>query len=171
MEKTMTMIIDESEELAAELLSLIDTIVKNDNRIASPVCWQLGEKVLMNYDVKLKPNLPHMRQDMSIALYDYSKMVNAALENEIMVAKDTIPYTTHKIKLECPETLKVCQDASRHTVSILDINSKDNEKHEKKSHTSKRNHKRNNSPWRKQVLYGDGDEELLNLNLEQWKFV
>ncbi|KAJ0614894.1 putative sister chromatid cohesion protein Pds5 [Helianthus annuus] len=113
MEKIMTMIIDENKELAPELLRLI---------ITSHVCWKLGEKVLMNYAAHRMPNLPEMGQDMSIALYDYSKMVARIcdtaleLENEITEAKETVPYTTHTIKLKCPETLKSCQDAIRHTV-------------------------------------------------------
>nr|GEV62316.1 hypothetical protein [Tanacetum cinerariifolium] len=71
MEKIMTMIIEENEELARELQALIITSLKKDNQIASPVCWQFGEKVLMICAAKLKPHPP----DMSIALYDYPKMV------------------------------------------------------------------------------------------------
>nr|GFD32944.1 phospholipase-like protein [Tanacetum cinerariifolium] len=77
------MIIEESEERAPKLQALIVANLMKDNQIASPVGWQLGEKVLMNWTAKLKPG------DMSIALYDYSKMISfmrkAALESHIMV--------------------------------------------------------------------------------------
>ena len=40
-------------------------------QIASPVCWQFGEKILKICAAKLKPHL----LDMSIAIYDCPKMV------------------------------------------------------------------------------------------------
>ncbi|KAI7728387.1 hypothetical protein M8C21_009464 [Ambrosia artemisiifolia] len=181
MEKIMTMVIDENEELAPELLSLIITTMKSDYRIASHVCWQLGEKVLMNYAAHRIPNIPEMGQDMSIALYDYSKMVarvcDTTLENEITEAKEAIPYTTHKIKLKCRETLKSCQDAIRHTV--LGLRSKDNVKHEKESDTLsgdppksftklKGKRKRNNSPGRKQVQSVEHGENLVGSRIKVW---
>nr|GEZ87523.1 phospholipase-like protein [Tanacetum cinerariifolium] len=45
MEKIMTMIIGESKELALDLEALI---IATLDKIDSPVCWQLGEKVLLN---------------------------------------------------------------------------------------------------------------------------
>ncbi|KAI3763264.1 hypothetical protein L1987_53718 [Smallanthus sonchifolius] len=121
MEEIMTMIIEESDELGLELVGLLVTFLKNNNPIASPVCWQLGEKVLMNFGARFKPHLPNMGHDMSIALYDYSRMVasicKTASENDTMEDKETTQYTTeqsrnvktHKIKIECLETASRCQ--------------------------------------------------------------
>nr|XP_043636113.1 sister chromatid cohesion protein PDS5 homolog B-B-like [Erigeron canadensis] len=120
MEKIMTMIIEESKELKHELQCNVVASVKRNNQITSHVCWQLGEKVLMNCAAQLKPDLPEMGRDMSIALYDYSKMVvhicKTASENYNTVANKMIPYTTeilnlgkdttNRRKLECIKTVR-----------------------------------------------------------------
>ncbi|MFS7911830.1 putative sister chromatid cohesion protein Pds5 [Helianthus anomalus] len=186
MEKIMTMIIDEHKELTPELLRLIVTTMERDNQITSHVCWKLGEKVLMNYAAHRMPNLPEMGQDMSIALYDYSKMVahicDTALESELTEAKETIPYTTHKIKLKRPVTLKSCQDAIRHTVNEKQAQSVEHGENLVGSRIEvwwpadrmyypgvvtffdfkKKRHK---------VLYDDGDVELINLKRQRWKLL
>ncbi|XP_071696973.1 uncharacterized protein [Rutidosis leptorrhynchoides] len=59
MEKIMTMIIEESREALA-LEALITTTLE---KIASPICLQLGEKVLKNCAAKLRPHLQNMEQD------------------------------------------------------------------------------------------------------------
>ncbi|KAK1413125.1 hypothetical protein QVD17_34892 [Tagetes erecta] len=91
MEKVMTLIIEESDELKLELVDLLVTFLRNNNPIASPVCWQLGEKVLMNFGARFKPHFPAMGRDMSIALYDYSRSVasicKTASENDIMTLR------------------------------------------------------------------------------------
>ncbi|XP_071697055.1 uncharacterized protein [Rutidosis leptorrhynchoides] len=113
MEKIMTMIIEESEK-ALELEALIITTLE---KIASPSCWRLGKKVLKKCAAKLRPHLPDMAQDVSIAFE----------------AKETIPCTSDTsklmndkidtVKLESPEenvnvepTLSNCQDLTRDTV-------------------------------------------------------
>ncbi|KAL8225722.1 hypothetical protein R6Q57_018279 [Mikania cordata] len=147
MEKIMTMIIDDSEEFGTELLSLIVRVVKSDNRIASPVCLQLGEKVLLNYAAQLKPNLPLMGQDMSIALYDYSKMVaricDTALENEIMA--ESVEHGENLVGSRIKVWWPMDQTYYPGVVKFYDFRNK-----------------------RHKVLYDDGDEELLNLERERW---
>ncbi|GJX66695.1 putative reverse transcriptase domain-containing protein [Tanacetum coccineum] len=114
MEKTMTMIIEESEERAPELQALRKSPMLL--QIASPVGWKLVEKVLMNSAAKLKPGLLNMGRDMSIALYDYSKMVSlmrkAALESHIMI-------------------IRHCQLGSSDTVNTKGTHCKIEPKHEK----------------------------------------
>ncbi|GJZ30067.1 phospholipase-like protein [Tanacetum coccineum] len=56
MEKIMTMIIDESKELSLDLEALI---IATLDKIDSPVCWQLGEKVLLNCPANLQTRLPN----------------------------------------------------------------------------------------------------------------
>ena len=85
MEKIMTMIVVDSKEFPHELVALLTTRVNEDNQviiisqiftiigslfilrvtfflqIVSPVCWELGEKVLKNCAARLnKPHLPDM---------------------------------------------------------------------------------------------------------------
>ncbi|PWA55242.1 phospholipase-like protein [Artemisia annua] len=141
MEKIMTMLIEESEELAIELQALILASMTKDNQSASPVCWQFGEKVLMICAAKLKPI-----DRMSIAVYDYPKMVaqicrttsEMLCNNHILFhgAKETIPFTYEtskmidKIKLECPatidmiQTLRHCKDTSMALKSVTEMNGK-----------------------------------------------
>ncbi|KAK9066049.1 hypothetical protein SSX86_015451 [Deinandra increscens subsp. villosa] len=161
MEEIMTMIIDESEELKLELVSLLVKFLKNNDRIASPVSWQLGEKVLMNFGARYKPNFPDMGRDMSIALYDYSRLVasicNSASKNDIMKDKGTTPYTTEvdtvrnaktrKMKIECLETADHCQHEEK-TDSCYDPPKCATEVNGKR--------KRNGSPLAKQIFSLNG---------------
>ncbi|GJZ27320.1 phospholipase-like protein [Tanacetum coccineum] len=89
MEKIMTMIIEESGELALDLEALI---IATLDKIDSPVCWQLGEKVLLNCAAKLQPPLPDMEAKETIP----STSETSNLRND----------TTHKIKVECPDENK-----------------------------------------------------------------
>ncbi|PWA73961.1 phospholipase-like protein [Artemisia annua] len=58
MEKILTMILGESKVFPHELVGLLTASVKKDNQIVSPVCSQLGEKVLKNCAARLsKPHL------------------------------------------------------------------------------------------------------------------
>ncbi|GJS78060.1 phospholipase-like protein [Tanacetum coccineum] len=196
MEKIMTMIIEESEERAPKLQALIVASLKKDNQIASPVGWQLGEKVLMNWTAKLKPGLLNMGRDMSIALYDYSKMVSlmrkAALESRIMDPKalgEHIPTTTNNIKQECLEeggnmvqTIRNCQLGSSDTVNTKGTHPKIEPKHEmttlsisgdppmpSKSVTrvnGKR--KRYTSPWKRWPKSAEHGENLVGSRVRVW---
>ncbi|GJZ07222.1 phospholipase-like protein [Tanacetum coccineum] len=71
MKKILTIIIEESEPLNLELVDLLVTSVRKENQIASPVCWELGDKVIKTCAAKLKPFLPDKVCDIGIALYDY----------------------------------------------------------------------------------------------------
>nr|XP_043622837.1 uncharacterized protein LOC122594451 [Erigeron canadensis] len=145
MEKIMTMIIEESKCLAPELVALLVTSVKKDNQIASPVCWQLGVKILTNCADHIKPHLPNIVRNMGIDHHDYSEMVacicNGRPVSEAMqVAEvgnslgETIPL--QKVKLEDLEegiiNMNVhCQLGTTDTVSPQGIHSGDKENHEK----------------------------------------
>ncbi|GKA82208.1 phospholipase-like protein, partial [Tanacetum coccineum] len=104
MERIMTMIIDESKELALDLEALI---IATLDKIDSPLCWQLGEKVLLNCAAKLQPRFPNME------------------------AKETIPSTsrtsntrnntTHKIKVECiEESVDTVQTLRHYEIATTD---------------------------------------------------
>ncbi|PWA34712.1 phospholipase-like protein [Artemisia annua] len=196
MEKIMTMIIEESEDRAPELQGLIVASLKKDKQIGSPVCWQLGEKVLMNWFAKLKPGLLNMGRDMSIALYDYTKMVSVmrktASESHIMDPKalgEHNPTTTNKIKLESLEemgnmvqTIRHCQLGSSDTVNTQGIHSEIGPKQEKttisvsgdppmpsksvKLVNGKR--KRYNTPWKKWAKSAEHGENLVGSRVRVW---
>ncbi|GKD59302.1 phospholipase-like protein [Tanacetum coccineum] len=128
MEKIMTMIIEESGELALDLEALINATL---DKIDSPVCWQLGEKVLLNCAAKLRPPLPDMEAKETIpSISETSNLRNDTLQeaketilsisetsnlrnDTLQEAKETIlsisetsnlrNYTTHTIKVECLE--------------------------------------------------------------------
>ncbi|XP_071698578.1 uncharacterized protein [Rutidosis leptorrhynchoides] len=110
MEKIMTMIIEESGD-ALSLEALINTILE---KTVSPICWQLGQKVLKNCDAKLRSHRTNMAQDEA-------KSSNPCTSDTNNLKNDT----THNIKVEpLEETIKMeqtligCQDSIRDGISI-----------------------------------------------------
>ncbi|KAM7475857.1 hypothetical protein LguiB_023100 [Lonicera macranthoides] len=75
MERTMTLVIEQSEELSAELLILLLTNVKLENKRAQPLAWKLGENVLKNCATTLKKCIPEAVKSMGIALGDFAEIV------------------------------------------------------------------------------------------------
>ncbi|PWA91427.1 phospholipase-like protein [Artemisia annua] len=99
------------------LLHLVDTL------IASPVCWQFGEKILKICAAKLKPHL----LDMSIAIYDCPKMVAHICKTASpMEVDDTISCTT-EANIDMVQTLRDCQDASTSITKMKVKRKRDNE--------------------------------------------
>ncbi|KAI7735718.1 hypothetical protein M8C21_010882 [Ambrosia artemisiifolia] len=131
MEKIMIMTIEESVELKPELVRLIVDFLKNKKQTQN--CRQLGEKVLINFAARFKPQFSDMGRDMSNALYDYS----------ILAA--SIGKT--KIKTECMDTEMRCQHEEQANLlydlsnSVAEVNGK---------------HKGNNNPMEKQVSSSEG---------------
>ncbi|KAG6728148.1 hypothetical protein I3842_02G158800 [Carya illinoinensis] len=75
METIMTLVIDESEEISSDLLVPLLATVKKENETASPIEWELGERIITNCAVKLKHCLKEAVQSMDIALDEYSQTV------------------------------------------------------------------------------------------------
>ncbi|GJX55002.1 phospholipase-like protein [Tanacetum coccineum] len=99
MKQIIVMIIEKTELLNHELVDLIVTSVRKENKIASPVCWQLGREVLKRCATQLKPHLP--------------KKVAEEVCSPLM---ETIPSTTDMSKLreEASRKRKLeCLDGSR----------------------------------------------------------
>nr|GEX60282.1 phospholipase-like protein [Tanacetum cinerariifolium] len=67
-EQIMTTIIVESGELALDLKALIITTL---DKIDSPVCWLLGERVLLNCAAKLQPRLLDMICGLWVDRFDF----------------------------------------------------------------------------------------------------
>ncbi|XP_062019041.1 sister chromatid cohesion protein PDS5 homolog C isoform X1 [Rosa rugosa] len=75
METIMTLVIEESEDISFELLSPLLASVKNDDEDILPISRKLGERVIENSAIKLKPHLAQEVETHGIALGDYSKVV------------------------------------------------------------------------------------------------
>ncbi|KAM3700168.1 hypothetical protein ACB098_05G077700 [Castanea mollissima] len=82
METIMTLVIDESEEISLDLLSPLLASVRKENQNVSPISWKLGEKVITNCAVKLKPYLKEAVGSMGIALDDYAQIVTSVCQSE-----------------------------------------------------------------------------------------
>ncbi|KAL5980453.1 hypothetical protein ACLOJK_028361 [Asimina triloba] len=80
METIMTLVIEESEDISSELLSLILSSVKKEDKDVSRISCRLGEKVIANCAEKLKPYLMQEVQSVKISLNDYSKVVASICE-------------------------------------------------------------------------------------------
>ncbi|KAL8230421.1 hypothetical protein R6Q57_000199 [Mikania cordata] len=99
-ESIMTSIIEESDEIAIELLSLLISHVKIENQIVCPASWKLAEKVLRNCFNTLKAYHETLRKLINSNLDDYAEVVillcQVAHENEHMVTRSTRTNSTHK---------------------------------------------------------------------------
>ncbi|KAJ8560654.1 hypothetical protein K7X08_022514 [Anisodus acutangulus] len=103
MEEIMTQLIEDSDELSVELLWPLLDSVKKGNQIASPVSSKLGEKVLEDCAVIVKPYLAEALKSMSLNPDDCAEIV-ASLCNEIpkgeeMTANENTPDTVHHVKV------------------------------------------------------------------------
>ncbi|KAI9400880.1 hypothetical protein POPTR_001G046500v4 [Populus trichocarpa] len=82
METIMTLVIDESEEISAELLTLLLASVKKQNQSVSPMAWELGERVITNSAAKLKPYLKEAVQSTGILLDEYAPIVASIFQDD-----------------------------------------------------------------------------------------
>ncbi|KAJ0536825.1 putative sister chromatid cohesion protein Pds5 [Helianthus annuus] len=100
-ETIMTLIIEESDEVATELLSLLISHVKQENQFVSPASWKLAEKVLRNCKDTLKPYHETIRKLVKSKFDDYAEVVallcQFAYESEHVVTRSTLrTNSTHK---------------------------------------------------------------------------
>ncbi|KAJ6945496.1 sister chromatid cohesion protein PDS5-like [Populus alba x Populus x berolinensis] len=82
METIMTLVIDESEEISAELLTLLLASVKKQKQSVSPIAWELGERVITNSAAKLKPYLKEAVQSTGIFLDEYAPIVASIFHDD-----------------------------------------------------------------------------------------
>ncbi|KAI3948392.1 hypothetical protein MKW92_005035 [Papaver armeniacum] len=76
MKKIMSLVLEESEDISHEILSLLLSILKKDNQDVLPTTRKLAEKVLENCKTKLKPYLKHRVEDTGLSPNDYSDVVS-----------------------------------------------------------------------------------------------
>ncbi|KAI3761482.1 hypothetical protein L1987_51899 [Smallanthus sonchifolius] len=107
MEAIMTNTIEESDEIANELLSLLISHVKNENQIARPASWKVAEKVLRNCNSTLKSYSETMKKLIKSNPDDYAEVVTVlcqnAHENGHAVIRSTRTNSTHKRDLNTLE--------------------------------------------------------------------
>ncbi|XP_076886360.1 sister chromatid cohesion protein PDS5 homolog D-like isoform X2 [Bidens hawaiensis] len=99
-EAIMTVIIQESDEIATELLSLLISHVKKENQIVTPASWKVAEKVLRNCKDTLKSYYETITKLVNSNPDDYAEVVTVLcqkpLENDPMVIRSTRTNSTHK---------------------------------------------------------------------------
>ncbi|KAJ6341212.1 hypothetical protein OIU78_009396 [Salix suchowensis] len=88
METIMTLVIDESEEISEELLTLLLSSVKKQNQSISHIAQELGERVITNSATKLKPYLKEAVQSTGILLDEYAPIVASIFQDDTCTLKD-----------------------------------------------------------------------------------
>ncbi|XP_020684979.1 uncharacterized protein LOC110101425 isoform X2 [Dendrobium catenatum] len=83
METVMSLVIEESENIPAKLLSCLLDNLKIDEKNIMSSAKKLAEKVLVNCSLKLKPYLVEAFKGISAPLSDYSKIVAAVCQGNL----------------------------------------------------------------------------------------
>nr|GEW42447.1 armadillo-type fold [Tanacetum cinerariifolium] len=89
----MTLVIEESDKIASELLSVLISHVTKEKQDISPVPWKLAEKVLSNCKDTLKSYAGTIKKLIKSDPSDYAEVVTFlcknAIENELVISKST----------------------------------------------------------------------------------
>ncbi|KAK8926638.1 hypothetical protein KSP39_PZI018027 [Platanthera zijinensis] len=83
METVMTLVIEESENISAKLLSCLLDQLRVDKKNIIPPAKKLAEKVLANCALKLKPYMVDLFKNICVPLTDYCKIVTAVCHGNI----------------------------------------------------------------------------------------
>ncbi|KAI4380188.1 hypothetical protein MLD38_006407 [Melastoma candidum] len=114
METIMTLVIDESEEITPELLFPVLDSVKKDESY-SPMAKKLGEKVLKNCAMKLKPYLREIINSLGANLDDFNAIVASVCSGTNGVAEESNAHIMTEerpvLPLDGPDSV-----ASPHTI-------------------------------------------------------
>ncbi|MED6220977.1 hypothetical protein PIB30_049972 [Stylosanthes scabra] len=78
----MTLALDESDDISADLLRPLLDSLRKENQTISPTSWTLAEKVVTNCAVKLKPYLSRAVESSGRALNEYAEIVTSICQNE-----------------------------------------------------------------------------------------
>uniref|UniRef100_A0A2P2K6B3 Uncharacterized protein n=1 Tax=Rhizophora mucronata TaxID=61149 RepID=A0A2P2K6B3_RHIMU len=88
METIMTLVIEESEDLSLDLLTLLLVSVRKESQSVSSIAWKLGEKVVTNCAAKLKPYLKEAVQSLGIPLDEYAPIVVSIIQDNSNALED-----------------------------------------------------------------------------------
>ncbi|KAM7255583.1 hypothetical protein ACFE04_008481 [Oxalis oulophora] len=80
METIMTLVLEESEDISLDLLSLVLSPMRKSDKEVLPIARKLGETVLKNCCEKVKPYLAEAVKSRSISLVDYNEVVASICE-------------------------------------------------------------------------------------------
>ncbi|KAJ1429183.1 Armadillo-type fold [Sesbania bispinosa] len=92
MESIMTLVLLESEEISPDLLRPLLDSVRKENQTISPISWTLGEKVISNCAIKLKPYLKIAVESSGRALHEYAQIVISICQSQ-----SESPHCDHSI--------------------------------------------------------------------------
>ncbi|KAK7255137.1 hypothetical protein RIF29_28541 [Crotalaria pallida] len=116
METIMTLVLDESDEISSDLLRPLLDSVRKENQTVSPISWTLGEKVIANCAVKLKPYLMKAVESSGRTLDDYAQIVtsicqkgsesNGSKKTEVQAAENKLDVPKDADKQPCVVTLE-----------------------------------------------------------------
>lgn len=107
METIMTLVIEESDEIATELLSLLISHVRKENQNVSPVPWKLAEKVLRNCNDTLRSYSQTVMKLIQPDTDDYAEVVTALCQNGCLNEPvGTTPTKTNSIHKRDVNTLE-----------------------------------------------------------------
>ncbi|XP_027344630.1 uncharacterized protein LOC113857095 [Abrus precatorius] len=81
MESIMTLLLAQSENITVHLLRPLLDSVRNENQTISPISWALGEKVITNCAVTLKPFMMKAVELSGRALNEYAPIVTSICQN------------------------------------------------------------------------------------------
>ncbi|CAL0308621.1 unnamed protein product [Lupinus luteus] len=81
MQNIMTTVLSESDEISLDLLRPLLHSVRNENQTISPISWTLGEKVITNCAIKLKPYLMKAVESSGRTLDEYAQIVSTICQN------------------------------------------------------------------------------------------
>ncbi|KAK9101804.1 hypothetical protein Sjap_019058 [Stephania japonica] len=89
METILTLVLEESEEVAPGIVYLLLTCVKKDNKDILPAARRLGEKVLVNCAAKLKTYVLQAVTSLGLSTNDYSEAIASVCQE----ASSTVDQT------------------------------------------------------------------------------
>ncbi|XP_019443321.1 PREDICTED: uncharacterized protein LOC109347743 isoform X2 [Lupinus angustifolius] len=105
----MTLVLDESEEISSDLLRPLLDSVRVENQKISPISWILGEKVITNCEVTLRPYLMKAVESSGRALHEYAQIVAyvchhgsvSSQRNRSNGSKDKVETKGHEPDITC----------------------------------------------------------------------
>ncbi|XP_023744117.1 sister chromatid cohesion protein PDS5 homolog D [Lactuca sativa] len=177
MESIMTMVLEESDEIASQLLSLLISHVRKENQNVSPAPWKLAEKVLRNCHDTLKPYSSTLVELIEADSDDYAEIVSTLCQNELMEKKPTKSNNFHKRDantlmhshskkqkhIDTQKVSKKIEDYHKNQIKGKDLEASQNLNSPHETHSSKgrpKNKKVNSSQDSKPKLVQDSKEDL-----------
>ncbi|KAL3008278.1 hypothetical protein AAZX31_07G022500 [Glycine max] len=125
MESIMTLILQEIEQISPALLRPLLDSVGNENQIISPMSWSLGEKVISNCAVNLKPYLMKAVESSGRALNEYAQILTDICQNQSESPQcDDSNGSKKTVVQEAENKLDVPKDAEEQSCDVQEAQNK-----------------------------------------------